>query len=63
MRFSIERRAGGSGVLVRVRKAGVQCQKMLCSSWFFEAQLTSLLFPCRAVGLFNQVFAARREMT
>ena len=37
----------------------MQGQKFLCSSRFLEAQLTSFLFPGWAVGLFNQVVAAR----
>ena len=57
---SIERSAGDSGVLVKVRKSGMQCHKFLCSSWFFEAELTSFLFPGRAVGLLNGVVAACR---
>ena len=60
MRSSIARGDSGSGVLVKVRNAGMQGQKFLCPSWFLEAQLTSLLFPGRAVRLFNQVVAACR---
>ena len=57
---SIASVTGGAGVLMKVRNAGMQGQKFLCPSWFFEAQLAVLLFPGRAMGLFNQVIAARR---
>ena len=49
-----------AGVLVKVRNAGMQGQNFLCLPWFLETQLTLLLFPGLAVGLFNQVIAASR---
>ena len=57
---SIERGDSGAGVLVEIRNAGLQGQKFLRSLWFLKSHLTSLLFPGRAVGLFNQVVATRR---
>jgi len=38
----------------------MQGEEFLCSSWFFKAQLTPFLLPGRAMGLLNQIAAARR---
>ncbi|GGN42921.1 hypothetical protein GCM10010842_29860 [Deinococcus daejeonensis] len=52
-------RDSGSGVAVKVRDSGVQGQKFLRSPPSFEAQLVSLLLPCRAMRLLHQVVPAR----
>jgi len=38
----------------------MQGQEFLCSPLVLEADLASFLLPCRSMGLFNQVVAARR---
>ncbi|MBB5364634.1 hypothetical protein HNQ08_003747 [Deinococcus humi] len=56
----IKRGDSGVGVLVQIRNTSMHGQKFLCSLRFLEPELTSLLFPSWAMGLFNQIVAVRR---
>ena len=46
-------------MMVEVGHSGVQAQKFLSAFSSFEALLTSLLTPCRTVGLLDQVITTR----
>jgi len=48
-------------VLLKVRNAGMQGQEFLRSAGIFESDLASFLLPGRAMGLLNQIVAARRR--
>ena len=61
VRSSEEGRDCGTGVLLKVRNAGMQGQKLLCSPLVLEADLASFLLPCGAMGLLNQIVAVRRR--
>ena len=45
---------------MKVFDPGLQAQEFLSAFSSFKALLTSLLTPCRTVGLFNQIVAACR---
>ena len=49
----------GSGVLLKVRNAGMQGQEFLCSLLALEADLTSFLLSSGAMRLFDHIGAAR----
>jgi len=53
---------GGNGrasVLLKVRDAGMQGEKFLCSLWVFKVNLAPFLLPCEPMRVFTQVIAAR----